>query len=271
MSPAGNIRVAVNGAAGKMGRRLVSLISENPKFTLAGAYERDGHPDLGKDAGYISGCAKTGVVLKTLTTADRDLQVIIDFSSPEGAMGALEKAQSFARPAVICTTALTADQEKKIKSAAKKIAVVYAPNMSLGMNVLLYLTEQTAKFLGSAYDIEIVEVHHRLKKDAPSGTARALSDAVKKGRGGKLRDVHGREGIVGARSSDELGVLAVRGGDVVGDHTVHFLASGERLELTHRASARDTFAAGAIRAAEWVLGEPAGIYSMRDVLGLPSA
>lgn len=254
-----------------MGRRIVALMAENPRFVLAGAFEREGHPQMGKDAGYVAGCAKTGIVLKTLNTADRSVQVLIDFSSPEGAALTAQAALSLSCPAVICSTGLTPDQEKKIKSAAKKIAVVYAPNMSLGLNLLLYLTEQAARFTGQGYDVEIVEVHHRQKKDAPSGSARALAASVRTGRGGAFEDVYGRSGAPGARKSGELGVLAVRGGDVVGDHTVHFLGAGERLELTHRASSRDTFAAGALRAAVWVLTSEAGLYGMRDVLGLPSA
>lgn len=271
MSPAEKIRAAVNGAAGKMGRRLVSLILESPRFTLAGAFEREGHPDLGKDAGVIAGCKKTGIVLKSLDTSERSVQVLIDFSSPDGAAACLQTALSLSRPAVLCSTGLDPDQEKKIKTSAKKIAVVYAPNMSLGLNLLLYLTEQAARFMGPAYDVEIVEVHHRQKKDAPSGSARAISESVRRGSGRKLDEVYGRSGAVGARPQGEMGILAVRGGDVVGDHTVHFLGSGERLELTHRASTRDTFAAGALRAAEWVLTAPAGLYGMRDVLGLPAS
>lgn len=270
MSPVDKIRVAVNGAAGKMGRRLVSLVSENPKYALAGAFEREGHPDLGKDAGVVAGCPKIGVLLKTLSATEKSMQVMIDFSSPEGAAASIQIAQAISRPAVICSTGLTPDQEKKIKAATKKIAIVYAPNMSLGLNLLLYLTEQAAKFMGPVYDVEIVEVHHRQKKDAPSGSARAIAESVRRGRGAKLDDVYGRSGVPGARSPGELGLHAVRGGDVVGDHTVHFLGAGERLELTHRASTRDTFAAGALRAAEWVLSAPAGLYGMRDVLGLPS-
>ncbi len=270
MSPADKIRIAVNGAAGKMGRRLVSLTPEMPRFALAGAFERDGHADMGKDAGGVAGCAKMGILLKTLSAAEKSMQVMIDFSSPEGAAFSIQTAESISRPAVICSTGLTPDQEKKIKAATKKIAVVYAPNMSLGLNLLLHLTEQAAKYLGSVYDVEIVEVHHRQKKDAPSGSARAIAETVRQGRGAKMDDVYGRSGVPGARSPGELGLHAVRGGDVVGDHTVHFLGAGERIELTHRASTRDTFAAGALRAAEWVLTAPAGFYGMRDVLGLPA-
>ena len=263
MSPADRVCAAVNGAAGKMGRRVVALLAENPRFVLTGAYERDGHPDIGKDSGVSAGCPKSGVPIKALSPSERNFQVLIDFSSPEGAELSVQTAQAVSRPVVVCTTALTPQQEKKMAAAAKKIAIVYAPNMSLGMNLLAYLSEQTAKFLGSAYDMEVVEIHHRLKKDAPSGSAKSLAAALKRGRGGKFTDVHGREGMVGARNASELGVHAIRGGDVVGDHTVHFLGAGERLELVHRASTRDTFAAGAIRAAEWVLGEPAGLYFAR--------
>ncbi|OGH61036.1 MAG: 4-hydroxy-tetrahydrodipicolinate reductase [Candidatus Lindowbacteria bacterium RIFCSPLOWO2_12_FULL_62_27] len=271
MSSADKICVGVNGAAGKMGRRLVALIVAGPRFALAGAYERAGHPDLGKDVGVVVGCAKTGVTLKPLDTTDRALQVLIDFSSPEGAVHCVQTAAAACRPAVICSTGISPDLEKKIRAAAKKIAVVYAPNMSLGMNLMVYLAELTSKYLSASYDVEIVEVHHRLKKDAPSGSARALAAAVQSGRGGKLDEVYGRSGVPGERPLSEMGVLAVRGGDVVGDHTVHFLGSGERLELTHRASTRDTFAAGALQAAEWAIRAKPGLYGMRDVLGLPTA
>lgn len=271
MSPAEKIRFGVNGAAGKMGRRVITLIVENPRYMLAGAFEREAHPDLGKDAGFVAGCAKTGVILKMLDTAERSVQVLVDFSSPDGSIASVQAAASMGTPAVICSTGLTPEQEKKLKTAAKKIPIVYAPNMSLGMNVLVYLTEQAARFLGPVYDPEIVEVHHRHKKDAPSGSARALAKAVRAGRGGHLTDVYGREGVPGARTPEQLGVLAVRGGDVVGDHTVHFLGAGERIELTHRASTRDTFAAGALRAGEWVCSAAPGLYGMRDVLGLPGS
>ncbi|MBI4179065.1 4-hydroxy-tetrahydrodipicolinate reductase [bacterium] len=269
MSSADRVKIGVNGAAGRMGRRVVALISEGSGFALAGAYEKEGHPDLGKDAGFVAGCAKTHVTLRVLTASERDLQVLVDFSSPEGALYAVKAAQDIRRPAVVCATGLTADHEKKIREAAKKIAIVYAPNMSLGMNVLMHLTEQAARFLGKAYDVEIVETHHRQKKDAPSGSARGLAESVRRGSDGNFSEVHGRDGIVGARPPGELGVLSVRGGDVVGDHTVHFLGAGDRIELTHRASSRDAFAAGALRAADWVRTAPPGLYGMRDVLGLP--
>lgn len=269
MSPADKIRVGVNGAAGRMGRRLVALIVQSAEFTLAGAYEKEGHPQMGKDAGFVAGCDKTHVPIKTLDTAERDLQVLIDFSSPEGALHCVKTGLAIRKPLVVCATGLGADQEKKIRDAAKKIAVVFSPNMSMGMNLLMYLTEQASRFMGNAYDVEIVEAHHRLKKDAPSGSARALADSVRRGCDGKFTEIHGRDGLVGERRPGELGILSVRGGDVVGDHTVYFLGSGERIELTHRASTRDTFAAGALRAAQWVLSAPAGFYGMRDVLGIP--
>ncbi len=265
------ILIAVNGAAGKMGRRILAQIFENPKYVLAAAFERQGHPELGKDAGFLAGARKCGVTLKSLEAADRNVGVIIDFSSPEGSTACLAYAKSARKPAVICTTGLAADHEKSMMTASKKIPIVYAPNMSLGLNVILHFAEAAARWLGPDYDVEIVEVHHRQKKDAPSGSARALADAVRRGRGDKLADVHGRQGVPGARDPQELGVLSVRGGDVVGDHTVHFLGAGERVELTHRATTRDTFALGALRAAEWVISAPPGLYGMHDVLGLPSA
>lgn len=269
MSSADPIRVGVCGAAGKMGRRIVALISENPRFALAGAFDKEGHPDMGKDAGILAGCARSHVVIKPLDASDRSIQVLIDFSSPDGALATVKAALAMRKPLVIGTTGFEAEQEKKIKDAAKKIAVVFAPNMSLGMNVLMYLTQEASRFLGKAYDVEIVETHHRQKKDAPSGSAKGLADAVRRGCDLKYTDVHGRDGIVGARKPGELGLLSVRGGDVVGDHTVHFLGAGDRVELTHRASSRDAFAAGALRAAEWAVSASAGLYGMRDVLGLP--
>lgn len=193
--------------------------------------------------------------------------VLIDFSSPSATEAICEAATKANRPMVIGTTGHSAEQQSIIEAAAREIPIVLAANFSVGVNALFSLAELAAKILGENFDVEIIETHHRMKKDAPSGTAKTLAEILQKARGTeKIR--HGREGLIGERDKSEIGVHSVRGGDVVGDHTLIFAGDGERLELTHRASSRETFARGALRAARWVMGKPEGLYSMRDVLGL---
>jgi 4-hydroxy-tetrahydrodipicolinate reductase len=196
-------------------------------------------------------------------------EVLIDFSSATAAAAVCDAALKSSAGLVIGTTGHSAKEKQVIETASKKIPIVLASNFSVGVNALFALTEQTAKILGDDFDLEIVEVHHRMKKDAPSGTAKTLSEILQRARKTKnLR--HGREGMIGERERSEIGIHSVRGGDVVGDHSVIFAGQGERVELTHRASSRETFARGALRAARWVIGKPAGLYDMRDVLGISS-
>ena len=237
-----NLRVALIGAAGRMGQAIIALAKSEGVEVVA-------RIDLGDQ----------------LTFADAD--VAIDFSHADAASSICEVAIKSKTPLVIGTTAHSAKQRDDIVAVSKQIPVVLASNFSVGVSTLFALTEHAAKILGDDFDLEIVEAHHRMKKDAPSGTAKTLVEILQRARQTKILR-HGREGIVGERGKSEIGIHSVRGGDVVGDHTVIFAGQSERLELTHRASSRDTFARGAIRAARWLIGKSPGLYDMRDVLGL---
>jgi 4-hydroxy-tetrahydrodipicolinate reductase len=262
------IRLIVNGAAGRMGRRLIALASEDPELTLAAALERSDHPELGTDAGALAGVKPLGVSLSATTTAAADTAV--DFSSPASTLAMMDWCAARGVALVVGTTGLGADAEARLNIAAKKIPCLLASNMSLGVNVLLQVVEDVARALGDAYDVEIVEAHHNQKKDAPSGTALSLGRRVAAGLGRDLDAVavHGRHGLVGARTKAEIGFHAVRCGDAVGDHTVIFGGIGERVEVRHVATSRDTFARGALRAAKFLAGKPPGRYTIADVLGL---
>jgi len=262
-------RVCVIGAAGRMGRRIVAAAVEGGCLVGA-AVERAGAAELGQDAGALAGGAPLGVTVESdLGAALKRCDVAIDFTHASAARANVDAAAKAGVALVLGTTGLEDAAKKSLAAAAKRIAIVHAANFSVGVNVLLETVAQLAKRLPD-HDAEIVEVHHRKKTDAPSGTAQRLAEALAEARGVALAkaEVTGRAGQVGARSAKEIGVLAVRGGDVVGDHTVHFLGLGERIEVTHRATSRDTFAAGAVRAARWVTGRKPGLYDMRAVLGL---
>ncbi len=266
----GTVTVGINGAGGRMGRRLVALAMEDAGLKLTGAIEHGSSPFLGQDAGLLAGATKAEVPLTAGFPAKLP-QVLIDFTIPAGTRTALELCVKNKIALVIGTTGLTADDHKLIDEAAKSIAVLQAPNMSLGVNLLFALAAQVAKRLGDDYDIEIVEAHHRFKKDSPSGTALGIAQAICDATGKSIEKdvVHGRHGDDTTRVRGEIGMHAVRIGDVVGDHTVSFGALGERLELTHLASTRDVFARGALRAGKWLAGQKnPGRYKMADVLGL---
>ncbi len=263
--------ITILGAGGRMGGALVRCIDRAVDLRLAGATEWHGAPVLGEDAGTVAGCPPQNVAIGSdLAAALRDADVAIDFSAREALVGNLQGVCERGIPMVIGTTGLDDDMLSAVQAAAGKIAVLRAANMSTGVNLLLEMTRNAAAVLGLDYDIEIVESHHRHKKDAPSGTALALAEAAAEGRKQNLQEVmvHGRQGMVGARPSGEIGMHALRAGDVIGEHTIHLAAEGEKLELTHRASSRDAFALGALRAARWLIGRSAGLYDMRDVLGL---
>jgi 4-hydroxy-tetrahydrodipicolinate reductase len=265
------IPVAVCGALGRMGRRVIDAVASHPRLSLTGAVEYLGHPDTGKDVGILTGQGAIEVkVLSDFNLATQEAKVYIDFTNPAAAMENLKKAREKGLAVVIGTTGLSAEDQLFVKQASKDIPVLWAPNMSLGVNLMYKVAELIAKSLGRDFDIEIVEAHHRLKKDAPSGTALKLHEVLSKARNldpqASIRT--GRTGQVGERTDDEIGVLAVRGGDIVGDHTVLFAGPGERLELIHRAHSRDTFAAGAVRSAVWIFDKNPGLYSISDVLGL---
>lgn len=264
----GPLRIAIPGAAGKMGRILIRVIAESAHLRLAAALERDGSPALGQDAGLLAGAGALGVRVSPFE-GELDADVLIDFTSPQATVGLIERAAAARVGAVIGTTGLGESERAAIERASSEIPIVFSANMSLGVNVLFGLLRQAARTLGADYDIEIVETHHRHKRDAPSGTALAmahvLTDELQRDMG-ELR--YGRHGDVGPRTPKEIGIHAVRGGDVVGDHVVSFCGIGERVELSHRASSRETFARGALRAAEWLRDRDPGLYDMQDVLGL---
>ncbi|OGV56755.1 MAG: 4-hydroxy-tetrahydrodipicolinate reductase [Lentisphaerae bacterium GWF2_44_16] len=265
------LRVIVIGAAGRMGKRLVINTVNSEDLKLTGAVEFAASPFIGKDAGMVAGIENCGVNISAeLKPLLQNADAIIDFSTGtviENARLAVEAGCSV----VIGTTALKEDDKKELKAlSAKGGRIVFASNFSVGVNLLFHLAGKAAKILGDSYDIEIVEMHHNQKKDAPSGTAARLAEVLCEARNFAYdKNVkHGREGIVGARPKNEIGMHAVRGGDVVGDHTVIFATEGERVELTHKASSRDTFAKGAVRAVRFLSSAQPGLYDMQDVLGL---
>jgi 4-hydroxy-tetrahydrodipicolinate reductase len=265
--------IAVIGAGGRMGQAIVRYAREDPEATIVAAIEQAGHPAVGTDVGDVAGIDSIGVPisdqLSDLATAD----AVIDFTFHSAAPAHVQAARDAGKAFVLGTTGLSDKESDAVRAAAESIPVVWAPNMSLGMNVLFAMVKQAAAKLSDAYDIEIVEAHHRHKQDAPSGTALGLAENAAAGRGVDLDDVadYGRHGMTGERVPGRIGIHAIRAGDIVGDHTVIFATEGERLELTHRASTRDTFAGGAVKAALWAPGKPAGLYSMQDVLGLAAA
>jgi len=265
------IKVVVTGAAGRMGRRLVANIAESQDMTLSGATEYAGSQFLGQDAGSLAGAAPCGVkITDSLEKLIKNADAIIDFSTGNITENA-RLAAEHGVPIVIGTTALTADDKAQLRAFADRGArIVLASNFSVGVNLLFHLCSIAASTLGEDFDIEIIETHHNQKKDSPSGTAVSLAEVLCKARDLSYeKDArHGREGMVGARTKKEIGMHAVRGGDVVGDHTVLFAAQGERVELTHKASSRDTFAKGALRAVRFLASAKPGFYDMQDVLGL---
>ena len=263
------VKVTVCGAMGRMGQMVIKAILGRGDLTLAGAVERPDNPLLGQNIGPLVGDGSLKVVLSSdLKEAAREADVYIDFTSIESSLKYLREASEMGLAAVIGTTGLTEAQRENLKTAGEKIPVIWAPNMSVGVSAMYKIAAAMAKMLGPDYDLEIVEAHHRLKKDAPSGTAMKLYETLAQARGldPKKSLVTGRHGQVGERTDDEIGVLAVRGGDIVGDHTVYFCGPGERLELTHRAQTRDTFAQGAVRAAAWLAGKAPGLYAIDDTI-----
>jgi 4-hydroxy-tetrahydrodipicolinate reductase len=266
--------VAIAGAGGRMGQALLEAVLAEPEMALVGALEIAGSPLLGRDAGERLGRA-TGVLIGTdIAPALAQADVLFDFTRPEGTLSHLRECAGARVAAVVGTTGLTASDKRTLAEMAGTIPVVFAPNMSVGVTVLLRLVEQAAQLLGDGYDVEIVEMHHRHKVDAPSGTALQLGAAVAQALGRDLkRDaVFGREGVTGERQAETIGFATLRGGDVVGDHSVIFAGAGERLELTHRAGSRMNFARGALRAARFVAAKraqgAAGLFDMQDVLGI---
>ncbi len=253
------IKISVCGAAGRMGTSIIGLAKLDKDIEVTGALETAGNPALGSGSPSIS-----DDISRVISLCD----VLIDFTTPKASIEHLVEAIKNSKAIVIGTTGFSETEMSEIRAASKKIPVVCTPNMSVGVNLLFKLSEEAAKIL-PGYDIEIVELHHNKKKDAPSGTAAKLLEIISRalGKDPKKAGIYGRQGIVGARTSDEIGVMSVRAGDIVGEHTVYLAGPGERVELTHRAYTRDTFATGALRAAKWIYGKNPGLYDMQDVLG----
>jgi len=265
------VKAVVSGAAGRMGSRIITLIKGSEAVSLHGALEFAGFFGLGSDIGEITGLGRLGVtVTADVASALEGADVLIDFTKPEASLELGKKASEMGVALVIGTTGLNTEQIEKVQGFSTRVPCVFAPNMSVGVNLLLGVLANVARVLGDEYDVEIVEAHHRMKKDAPSGTAVKMAEVLAEALNRDLKQVgvYGRQGMVGERPAQEIGIHTVRGGDIVGEHTVLFAGIGERIEITHRASSRDTFAKGAVRAAAWVAAQKPGLYSMKDVLGL---
>lgn len=264
-------RIAVLGATGRVGAVLLPLILDDPELVLAGALAGNTNPAIGRDVGTFFGRAPLGLSFSSLEGFDpAQVEAVLDFSSPKALMSLLDRLEASPRPLVSGTTGLSFDEKARLAAYARSAPVVWAANFSTGVTLLLNLVERAARALGPQAEGEIVEIHHHHKKDAPSGTALRLAEALAKGLSleGAARAVNGREGDCGARVREEIGLHAVRGGEVVGEHTVYLFAPGERLELTHRAGGREAFARGALSALSFLWNRPAGLYDMSAVLGL---
>ncbi len=264
------VHAIVAGAAGRMGRRIINMIQRTEGIGLGAAFERPDSPAVGQDAGIVAGSAPQGIdIAGSLDPVIDQGDVIIDFSVSRASLEHARTAALHKRPIVIGTTGFTNEELEEIRGLAEGFPCVLAPNMSVGINLLYKLVETAARVLGDEYDVEIIEAHHRMKKDAPSGTALQLGKvaAASLGRDLEKVGVFERHGLIGERDREEIGIQTVRAGDIVGEHTVLFGGVGERIELVHRASSRDTFARGAVRAAMWIVGRPPGFYNMQDVLG----
>ena len=264
------LRIAIAGSSGRMGRTLIETVLQSPDAELGAALEIHGSPALGRDAGELVGSPCGVKVTDDVAAALGGCDALIDFTRPEGTLGHLAACRRLGVRAVIGTTGFDAAGKDAIAAAAREIPVVFAPNMSVGVNATLKLIELAAQILREGYDIEIIEAHHRHKVDAPSGTALRMGEVVAKALGRDLGQcaVYGREGVTGERQASTIGFATVRGGDIVGDHTVMFAGTGERVEITHRSSSRATYAEGALRAARFLAGRKNGLYDMQDVLGL---
>jgi len=263
------VKIAIPGAAGRMGQELVRTCQSTSGVETGAASE---HPDstaIGRDSGALAGIDATGILIEK-TSDPGCFDVLIDFTRPEPAMNHLNHCLKYNKAMVIGTTGFLAEEKERIAAAAKQIPVVFAPNMSVGVNLCFKLLATAAEVLGDSVDIEIIEAHHRHKVDAPSGTALGMGEVIADALGRDLDDcaVYGREGHTGERERTTIGFSTIRAGDIVGEHTVMFASEGERIEITHKASSRATFANGAVRAAVWLAQQPAGLYTMQDVLGL---
>lgn len=260
------INIAINGVCGRMGSRIAELVCEDENLKLVAVLEHEKHPSIGKDLGIIIGKEHKGITISHELNSSPD--VIIDFTTPDSTLNRLKTCMENGIAMVIGTTGLDKDQMEQVNKASGEIACLISPNMSIGVNLLFRLVETVSKMIGAESDIEIIEAHHRFKKDAPSGTALKIAEKICNATNQNMDDVviYGRKGIVGERPKKQICIHSVRSGDIVGEHTIVFGNLGERLELVHKAQTRDSFVSGAIRAAKFVAGKPSGLYDMEDVL-----
>jgi 4-hydroxy-tetrahydrodipicolinate reductase len=265
------VTAVVAGAAGRMGGRIIHMARESGEVKLLGTFEKPGHPAIGKDVGEVVGLGEIGLDVKgDISEAMESADVLIDFTTPESTLNNIRFIAKTGQAMVIGTTGIIGEEEKEVRRLAKTIRCVMSPNMSVGVNVLFKVVEDMCRVLGKDFDMEIIEAHHRLKKDAPSGTAMRLAQILADTTGRNLdKDaVYQRRGYIGVRKDEEIGIQSIRAGDIVGEHTVVFAGKGERIDIVHRAHSRDNFARGALLASTWVVRQPNGLYDMQDVLGL---
>ncbi len=268
------LNIAVTGAAGRMGARLINAVNEAEQMRLSSAIEHSGHSACGQDAGILSGCGELGVrIVDDLRAGLKDADILIDFTFPEVTLENARVCAEMGKGLVIGSTGFSPQQREELKQIGQSgngIGIVLAPNMSVGVNACFKLLKEAASILGQDFDVEVVEMHHNQKKDSPSGTAVRMGEIVADALGRDYNQVANfhREGMCGARSHAEIGMQTVRGGDIVGEHTVYFIGMGERIEISHRAMSRDMFARGAVRACAWLQGKDPGLYDMQDVLEL---
>jgi len=265
------IKLTVCGAAGRMGSRIIALSKDYPEIHLVGAIESKNHPKLEFDAGVVAGIGEVGVkIVDDIEKVIDNTDIAVNFTNPEATIEHLNIVKKYKKSIVIGTTGFNNEQISIIQEASKEIPIVLSPNMSIGVNLLFKILKDVAKILGDDYDVEIIEAHHRMKKDAPSGTAIKMAKVIAEALNRNFNEVavYARKGIIGERTKKEIGIQTVRAGDIVGEHTVIFGGLGERIEIVHKASSRDTFAMGALKAVLWLYGKPAGLYDMGDVLGI---
>ncbi|MFV0576001.1 MAG: 4-hydroxy-tetrahydrodipicolinate reductase [Vibrio sp.] len=265
------VRIAVAGAAGRMGRNLVKATHSNPNAQVGAGSERSDSSLIGVDVGELCGEGKFDIrLVDDLEKAVEEFDVIVDFTAPKSTLKNIQLCQQYGKKIIIGTTGFSEQEKEDILKASETLPIVMAPNYSVGVNLVFKLLEKAAKVMGDYCDIEVIEAHHRHKVDAPSGTALGMGEAIAGAMGNKLSDVavYAREGITGERTKDEIGFATIRAGDIVGEHTAMFADIGERVEITHKATDRMTFANGAVKAAVWLDKQPAGFYTMQDVLGL---
>jgi 4-hydroxy-tetrahydrodipicolinate reductase len=264
------IRIAIAGASGRMGRMLIEATLNEPGVVLAAAFDRPGTPFIGRDAGELVGGACGVLIGDDARAALAASDCLIDFTRPEGTLEHLALARELGKAMVIGTTGFDAAGKQAIAAAAEQVPVVFAPNMAVGVNAVFKLLQVAARILDQGYDVEVIEAHHRYKVDAPSGTALRMGEVVARELGRDLETcaIYGREGVTGERKAETIGFSTIRGGDVVGDHTVLFAGLGERIEITHKSGSRMPYALGALRAAQYLAGRKAGLFDMQDVLGL---